>query len=328
MNKRILAVLMALLMVAVGSVAMGDTTTDTSTDMSSITLNKTYTGAGKPAQTFSFTVDATGAPNGVTPNDSDITIENIIIAAGETTGDTLINLPIKQIPGVYTYQIKETANGTAGIVFDTTVYELKVTFHWVDGQLIRSAALRTTDAGDSNKHTSADFENVYTATTADQALTVSKVIAGSGADARDEFEIKVTFPKEMSDKTLVQAPSVAPNTAVTVTAAHTTDDYVFNITGINGGESVAFYNLPAGWEWNVAETRAVGSVTNATYTSVIDENGTGTIALAAKTVNVTNTYDMNIDTGVNTDTLPYIMLMAIVAAAAVIFVMKKRAVRE
>ena len=34
------------------------------------------------------------------------------------------------------------------------------------------------------------------------------------------------------------------------------------------------------------------------------------------------------DTGVNTDVLPYVMLMAIVAAGAVIFLMKRRAIHE
>ena len=49
---------------------------------------------------------------------------------------------------------------------------------------------------------------------------------------------------------------------------------------------------------------------------------------AGLTAKITNTANATVDTGVRTDTMPYILLMALVAIMALAFVAKKRSVRE
>lgn len=65
----------------------------------------------------------------------------------------------------------------------------------------------------------------------------------------------------------------------------------------------------------------------ASYVST-DDSAQNAVAGIAETITITNTREQVIETGVNTDVLPYVMLMAIVAAGAVIFLMKRRAIHE
>lgn len=323
MNKRLLALLVAMLMivVSVGAMAEGQNISGSSVE---VPINKTFAG-DHAAETLTFTVTPKTAPAGVELEN----VRTITMADVDQAGSASIELNASdyKVPGEYTYEVKENAGNTAGVTYDPAVYTLKVQAYLVDGQMQISATLRKGEAQAKNK--SADFENIYLATTeSTDPLTVAKVIEGNGADSRDEFVIQVSFPKSMDGKTLSKAPSYSAAAGAQVTMGHTDEDYVFNMT-VNGGESVKFYNLPTGWRYAVTETNATGSVSGQTYTATYSANQNGTITVGTPTtVTVTNTFDLTIDTGVNTDVLPYVMLMAIVAAGAVIFLMKRRAIHE
>ena len=346
MNKRLLALLVAMLMIVVSVGAMaedlqpathpgqgGGSTSATGQDTASIELVKTYTGENKPGQTFKFAVVKETGPNGA--DVPDITLSNsgeITIGADETSGSLTINLPEPTettVPGEYHYTIREESGTTAGVTYDGTVYDLTVTYYYSEnGDMIRAASLKK--QGDSGiKYTQAGFENAYTATTQDNGLlTVKKEIAGNGADARDTFEITVTIPKTNGSVNLGVAPISSDGGAVT----EDLNNYVVTFK-LQGGESGSVYNLPNGWRYEVAESgvtdgKVTGDVSGYEYTSSIEESS-GTVSLnTPSTVTVINTFDLTIDTGVNTDVLPYVMLMAIVAAGAVIFLMKRRAIHE
>ena len=119
--------------------------------------------------------------------------------------------------------------------------------------------------------------------------------------------------------------------ADTIKVTESSDGYTFTIEGIGNNETVTFSNIPVGAKYTVTETKKTGSVSNTEYTATGEVSN---IVIAAETsdspnkVTITNTYNANIDTGVNTDNTPYILLMAFVAILAVAFVAKKRTVKE
>ncbi|MGN1252879.1 MAG: Spy0128 family protein, partial [Muribaculaceae bacterium] len=141
MNKKLLALLLAILMVAVSACAMAAT-------LDSATLYKVYTtnsaNAVNPAETFTLKYkentakveagQATSAPavpaswvTGLTVSfdagDADVT--------GSTSTDMVksfasIELPTVTQPGIYSYQFNEIAGNTTGVTYDTATITMKI----------------------------------------------------------------------------------------------------------------------------------------------------------------------------------------------------------
>lgn len=235
-------------------------------------------------------------------------------------------------PGTYTYTIKETAGNIAGIGYDEQTYKLTVTVYNDGGDAdnpVWKTAISIKD--DTDKKEKAAFTNTYSAPGQDAeygTLLVTKKLAGMSADLSDKFTIKVQFTAE-DGKVLASTAGYVASEGVTVTAGN---DNTYTITGIGHDGNVKFYNIPYHTAYSVTEdvneeNKAVGQ-SNTVYTVTYD-GCTGRLDAAVQSrATVTNTSDIAPDTGVTTDSLPYIMLMAIVAIAAVAFVMKKRAAHE
>ena len=344
--KKILAMLLAVMMLlSVASVAMAEGDTDTPTtptysDHDTVTLTKTYKLNGEgasPAETFTYTIEkvsVTDAASGVTkdnmpvPTFADDNKGEIAFVAGDatTTGNTkslTINLPAYTSVGVYTYSIKENrpAKSTLGVTYDEAVYELKVTvIHSADG-LIREVALRKT--GNETKSNEAAFENTYTA----NQLSVTKKVTGKLGDQSKKFKFKVSFFIQNSN-------NVEMKSAVTATIAGVGDanfefgqEYTFELSH---DQSAVFANLPAGINYNVWELDEDDKVIsdtekqkNGNYTVSYDSNDDLTDGTAKQTT-ITNNYDGNIDMGVMLDSMPYVLVLAVVGAAVIALIAKKR----
>jgi pilin isopeptide linkage protein len=112
---------------------------------------------------------------------------------------------------------------------------------------------------------------------------------------------------------------------------------------LKGGESITFDNLPVGMIFYVTEGNysADGYVTTAEYTggaagdaqansasfsamTVSGVQARGTISAGTNTMVFTNEKDINPDTGINVDFIPYVVVMLLAAAGCVLFVCKKR----
>lgn len=346
MNKKLLALLLAILMVAMSAVAMasgvsGDNAiTGTGTEHSFV-ITKNYnkdTSADdsvvKPAQTFNFTVTAVtdGAP-AITVNPYAFTGEK----ASATSIEQLLTIPTvgtgtnqyPAVPAVYEYTLKETipTTKTQGITYDESkTYNLKVTVvnnPGADGipSYDTVISLKLNDA----KQTNATFDNTYSA----GKLTVSKKLAGNAAVSTDEFVITVSFAAE-------NGKAIAADTITAPEGAIAKGDGTYTVT-LGHGETATFTNVPAGATYTVSEdpkvydaddpTKVLRTYTKSTETGSDGETGSIT-ANATKTVAYVNTLTNEIDTGVSTDTMPYILLMAFVAILAVAFVAKKRSVNE
>lgn len=326
--KKILAMLLAVMMLlSVASVAMADGVTDTPatpTDMTTVTIKKVYklanAGTTSPAETFTLAQVGDGR---VTDGEASsapalgaITGANFAAGAATvngTTGDITVALPEYTNVGVYEYTLKEVAGTTAGVTYYGDNITLKVTvINDTEGNL-RIAAVHAeseNNALEAGKTKKDNFPNTYSAGT----LKVSKTVTGNLGDKDKYFEFKVTLTGE-TGKTYGETYTVTggSNTANPATIK-IGEETTFQL---KHDETITIANLPYGVTYTVTETAADGYTTTKT-------GDTGSINAAEKTAAFTNKKDGSIDMGVMLDSMPYVLVLAVVGAAVIALIAKKR----
>lgn len=152
-------------------------------------------------------------------------------------------------------------------------------------------------------------------------LTVTKTVTGKLGDTNKAFTFQILD---------------ASGNPVTLT----TGNYEFSNTngallndGTNGkftlkdGASITFKNLPSG-EYKIVEEDYTGEKYETSYvvdsgTSTDGQEATVTIGTDAKQINFTNHRTLEPDTGVLLDTLPYIVILAVVAGGVALLMLRK-----
>lgn len=153
-------------------------------------------------------------------------------------------------------------------------------------------------------------------------LTVTKTVTGKLGDTNKAFTFQILD---------------ASGNPVTLT----TGNYEFSNTngallndGTNGkftlkdGASITFKNLPSG-EYKIVEEDYTGEKYETSYvvdsgTSTDGQEATVTIGTDAKQINFTNHRTLEPDLGVLLDTLPYIVILAVVAGGVALLMLRKR----
>lgn len=340
--KKFVAILLTLMLVlgigaAVATEAEVTPTTDTDlTDHETVTIKKVYklVGAGtSPAETFTLEQvgvgrvtdgDATSAPALGTITGAAFN-EGAATADGTTIGNITVALPEYTSVGVYEYTLQEVAGTTAGVAYYGKTIKLVVTVvNGTDGN-IRVAAVHT-ESEDEVK--SDKFENTYSAGT----LNVSKTVAGNLGDKEKEFNFIVTFTKPAGKNW--DMDGIVPPTGATKNSDGT---YSFKLKHRATAE---FKNLPYGVTYEVEEQGITDVVLsedgNNTYKTAdgyfvtvnnqrIDGSSAGTISDSTAEVKFVNTKNGDIDTGVTTENLPYVLLIGFVVLAGAALLIKRKA---
>lgn len=347
--KKFLSIMLALVMVlsmsTVAFAAEGDddsssSTPTTWTDMTTVTLTKEYKltnpATTSPAETFSFSALAcTGVTDaGVGSNGSVVTASTAPVptiasvnfvagAAGDATNGkqtVTITLPSYDAVGVYTYTFTETDGGTAGVTYRNDAIKLVVTVIEQSGK-VRVAAVHT--EGDAEGAQKSDtFDNTYSA----GSLSVKKKVTGDFGDKKKEFTVKVTFTAPTGD-TVREAISYVDGTETkTIEADESgwTGSKEVEIT-LKDAETVTFTNIPYGVTYTVEEN----DYTSEGYDPAsYDNNKTGTINAASVTTEITNNKGGTVNTGIDLDSMPYVLMLAVACVGMFLFVSKKRMMRE
>lgn len=325
-------------------------------DHDTITVTKIYKTAGdtesavSPVETFTLEQVGNGVvTKGIATSAPKLgTITGAEFAAGAAkadgtaTADITINLPTPAQfghPGVYEYTLKEVGGTTAGVTYrpESSTIKLVVTVVSDDaGTLYRYAAVHTEAvATDSEAAKTDTIENTYTAKT----LTLEKYTAGNFGDKNEYFQFSLklmgesgkTYPTEGYTITYPTTENDSRNTATKITMGTPVTVW------LKSGQKISIANLPEGVTWEAKELTSTGAelttengkTMNGLYT-VTPENATGTVTAfkdskAVKNeIKFTNTHEGTVDTGVILDNAPYIALLTIVAAGAVVMIMKKR----
>ena len=329
--KKFVAILLTLMLVLGVSAAFAD-------EITSVTLKKNYSLEGNgtsPAETFTFT----SVPASVADANSATTVETMPNLIGATvsfdggdagkgsTKDITFTLPEYKSVGTYTYTVTETASGNAGVTTETRAFKVRVIVG--NGETVGSYKVLSAVAyyGDQpNETTKAEqMKNTYSAGT----LNVTKYVKGNMGDKNKKFDFTVTFTKP-ADKNV--------NSKITAKVAGT-DATDFNVAWDDKGtytytfqlahdQTASFANLPYGVTYTVTEVDAKenekGVLMNGDY-EVTKTGDSGTIGAASQTAAFTNTKNGEIDTGVTTENLPYVLLIGFVVLAGAALLIKRKA---
>lgn len=334
MNKKILALLMAILMVVMSSVAMADTGVFTSADF--LTLKKNYTLNGKtptdiPEEELTFTATCIDVTDGETGADKETTAPTVTVdekeaAVYEWTNAVHVTLGENVKAGLYKYEIAEDAGTEAGVTYDNSKFYVYV----LVGPSADGYAIKTVYVNDGSAKKD-DFTFVNTIDKLGSAK-IKKTITGSLADTTAVFPVEVT----------IELPSGATSTAnnMTITATGDIDNQATTVGDfVNGVSTTTVYvthnteivinNIPEDATVEVKELEDGLTVDGIKYDDTYVGNEAVVVTGETKTIEITNTANIdNVPTGVFTDNMPYFMLMAFVMILAAAVVLKKRTVNE
>ncbi len=305
--KKFVAILLTLMLVLGVSGALA-------ADAETVVINKKYklVGAGSsPEETF--TLEQTGSK--VLDGDAEAApalgfITGAVFDAGAATADgatkaITVNLPVYDRVGKYEYTLKEVQGNNAGVGYYDAAMKLVVTVINGNNGLERVAAVHTELAPGAAK--SDTFENTYSAGT----LTVKKTVTGNLGDKNKEFDFTVTFAAPQGKD---WTPAIGLPEGATMVADNPMS-YTFKL---KHDAMATFGNLPAGVTYTVIEAPVEGYTTTST-----GENGV--IIAGLNEVTFTNEKKGEIDTGVTTENLPYVILMGLVVLAGAALLLKRKA---
>lgn len=269
--------------------------------------------------------DATSAPPlgeiiGTTFTEGTATVDG-------TQQDITITLPTYTRVGIYEYTLKEVVpdNCLAGVDYFGNDIKLIVSVIQQDG-LLRVAAVHT--EGTVNGTKSDVFTNIYKA----GSLAVSKNVEGNMGDKSKEFDVMVTFTAPTNKTVSAPISYIEDGKTKTISVADMSDGNQSVTIKLKDAETITFTNIPYDVTYNVEETddavKILDGATKSEYSVTYDDNKEGTISSASVQTIILNTKGANIDTGINLDSLPYIMILAVAALGMVGFVAKKRKEEE
>ena len=318
--KKIAAILCsAAMMLNLGTAVFAEEESTAFSFTKSYTTTAGVTPAVIPAETLKFSV----TPNEGNPDNTPITVSDVAITGSPQ--NIIVNIPVYTTVGKYNYTVAEQTGSTQGVTYMTEPFGVQVLVTNdadKDGKLDTQVVFTTSDG---NQGKIEGIVNKYDL----GSLTVSKKVSGNLASSSQKFDIDVTFTAE-NGKTVASAISYGGNK--TIGTNEWVNGSVTKTISIAANETVTFSNIPAGVTYTVTEQAkhteedANGSHSEKGYEVSYKESDTSRIISAgdADTVEVTNTKGAEVDTGINLDSMPYIMILALVAVCAVVMFARKR----
>ncbi len=355
--KRFIALLLVALLVMSMSAALA---VDTSTFKSDATqfegVVKTYTTTKGvfPDEVLEFESEADkGNPDGGAAN---LTVKPLQVTANSltTAGDKLtIEVPSFSKAGVYTFTITEKPGDSQGVTYSTEKISISilVSYNYTDNKLDTEIGV-TKINGEKNE----GFENIYDIggdKDGKESLVVSKTVTGNLGDRDKLFTITVKFTAEnyvRSDITITGGSGT--NNPTSIPHGNGWKENSVEIY-LKDGATVEFEDIPAGVKYEVVEDPTHLIAGNeptmaelngvegykATYTPVEGEVKTdaqtgkqyvaGTVAKDGKpSTAITNDKTGTINTGIILQYAPYIAILAIVLAGAILMIVRRRRSNE
>ena len=341
--KKFLALLLSVLMLLTVTASFAEDAVAPSTTEARFT--KKYTGAIPVGDTLTFktqfvvnqTTNSTVAP------ETAVLPATITLNVTEEDKGGVFDVPFTVTApdeyGTYIYKITEdTTNANSYVKYDTealyigvlyTASELTVTlinepkaaapadFDVED----RAADVEPEENPDGKKD---QFVNEYKM----GAFSVNKKIAGNAANLNDKFVGEVSFTSEKALDNLAMTWTSSTNTGVVnacpVTELKANEAATMQIT-IGHEETISFQNVPQGVTVKIEEKQQDGKGEgNLNFYTPAYTNQEITVGETAQEMKIVNTKTTEIPTGVQLDSIPYIVLLAVAVLGVVGFVVKRR----
>ncbi len=223
-----------------------------------------------------------------------------------------IGYPSYTTPGIYKYSITQTAANSQGATYDdgTIGFEVLVSYNNSGGVYVEKTGLSLVEGAKKDS-----FENTF----AFGDLTVTNQVTGNLGDPSATFPLTVTLH---ADKTVTTQITYKVNDGndrtINPGVNGWTGDKEVQITGVSNNGTVHFYDLPAGITYTISEAGTNGYTVTASPAS-------GTIA-AGQTgaAIVTQTKEADINTGIKLDSVPYLVVLALVLLGFVLLFLRRR----
>lgn len=290
-------------------------------DAKTVTIIKDYQSPNNdttsPAETFTFTIEkqsVTDAAEGVTVDNMPVpTISNVSYASGDA-GSThakkpiAITLPDYPSVGIYTYSIHEDCGQSAGVTYRNDPILLRVTVIQDSTGLTPIAAIHTESSSCQKSDT---FANIYSAGT----LCITKNVTGNLGDQAKNFTITVTFYAPQG-KTVNEAITYMDGSTTCSIASGWSVKESVDIQ-LKHGETITFQNIPYGVSYHVTEKDYTPEGYEVAQYDFSDPNKT--IDSPQDTVAVTNNKNINVDTGIHLDSIPYLIILAVIVCAVLVY---------
>lgn len=333
--KKILSLALALVLVlSMSTVAFategGSTWDGTYTATAETTFNeivKTYTSENNMVvnETLSFTSTAqTTNPDGGAAN---LTVADLDVSS-LTPGTLAVTIPSLSKAGTYEWTIKETAGNTAGVTYSNAEVHVIVLVEYDNTKHALKIANTTSYIKLENGKKAKTFDNTFKS----GSFTVAKDVEGNMANENDQFEITVTLTstKPIGTNVTLAGTTVAPDQWTNNEGSYTCTS-TLNYSERGGANT--FSDIPEGVTVSVVENTADDKMNGYTFVNTNDNeenNFSMTVADADdnKPVVVKNTKGEEIATGINMDSMPYILMLAVVFMGLFLFFSKKRKMRE
>lgn len=317
--KKILALLLAVaVLFSLSMVAFAGSTLAAEVKTYELTKEYVTTAGNKPATFPQETLTFTVVPASTNPSNAMITVANLKVDSNPDK--IVVTTPAYTTPGMYNYTVTENKGNTQGVTYNTDAINVQVLVTFNDGH--SQFETQTVFSLNSDKGTKIkEIVNKYDL----GGFSVKKEIKGNLADPTDEFEITVRL---QANGDICSDITYAGKENGTVKAADWDNGAWTKTFKLSAEDTINFTNIPAGVIWDVFEADyTTGVVNDKNYgyeEAVYDENCKGTV-VADKTVQtvIINEKGTEVDTGIALDSIPYIVMLFVAAAAAVLFLRKK-----
>lgn len=158
-------------------------------------------------------------------------------------------------------------------------------------------------------------------------VTITKRVEGNMGDLNKEFEFTVNINGNTKVNVITYDKYTLDGSGNEVFSSRGRSFTNGDTVTLKHGQYIKFNNVPFDATLTVTEE----NVADGTYTMTADQGTVNDSTLTYKvtsaddvTIIVTNTYNANIDTGVLLDTIPYVLILGVVAVGAVLLLKKRR----
>lgn len=318
--KKILSLALALaLVLGMGTVAFADEVTYAASDATTFnTIVKSY--SSENSVQVSETLSFTSTPDEGNPNDTNLTVDDLVVSESLENLPITVNIPSYNQVGVYKYTISENGGNTAGVTYTDSVIRVVVMIEYDnENQKLVIGNLNSYILKVGGEKTN-EFKNEFKS----GSFSVAKEVTGNMANRNDEFEITVTLTAP--EGKVIGTPISVGGEAVAADQ-WTNGVYTTTLTLSHADGATTFSDIPVGVTVTVEENKNAEKMNG--YTYVKGEVTAQTIADdTASEIVVTNNKSTEVDTGITMDSMPYILLLTVACMGLFVFISKKHMKRE
>lgn len=302
--KKFVAILLTLMLVLGMTAAVAEST---------LVIPKAYpadTSLNAEVEDLTFTVvEGTHTDLGVKAGNPDLPT----VSYDKATRQIKVTAPTYNDIGKYNYTIKENAGNVAGVTYDPNEYHFQVLVTVDDnGNLVTEIGSIKNAKNDKIEKITNDYKSA--------SLAVKKEVTGNMGDKDKAFDVDVTF--NANGKTIAGTISYTDDgVAKTIPSTDWNNGTATVTITLKHDETVTFTGIPYDVSYSVLERDYSADDYKTTY----DGNESNKVEAATYNTTITNDKSGTIDTGVTTESLPYVVLMGFVVLAGAALLLKRKA---